>query len=172
VEQPSQIYKEEVATGTKILMESFSLCVDEMFKKPLIISNDTHNPFAELPTHIQFAIIQSAFTKLLAQQLASMALMGESAGVEEKNVLAMGRNVLKHEFELYLKAWRQLREQNKIGMDKGPQARNGNSGIVYGAGVEGSKDKEGPTVRDHHDCGQDGEHGHKAVEQPPGGVST
>src|ERR1019366_9333448 len=106
---PIQIYKEEVAQGTQALMGAFSLCVDEMFKKSLIISTGTYNPFAELPIHVKSAIVQSSFTKLLAQQLASLALMGEEAGVKDKEVLSMGRNVLKHEFEQYLNAWRRMR---------------------------------------------------------------
>lgn len=172
MDKPTQIYKEEVSMGTKILIDSFSLCIDEMFKKPLIISPDAHNPFAELPIHVKSAIIQSAFTKILAQQLASLALMGEEAGVQDKEVLSMGRNVLKHEFEQYLKAWRRARELNKNSVGEGSETGHGSGKSILDPGPQGSQDKEGSAVCDHNDSGQDGGLGHKAMEQPASKLST
>lgn len=154
--QPTQIYRKEVAEGTRVMMEAFSLCVDEMFKKPLIISLDTHNPFADLPIHVKSAIIQSAFTKLLAQQLASLAIMSEASGVKDKEVMSMGRNVLKHEFEQYLNAWRRMREQNKNAVDQGVGSAANGGGSIFDPGPQGGGDEAGKAVSDHNDRGQDG----------------
>jgi hypothetical protein len=138
MEKPTQQYQELVAQGTAGLIHAFSLCVDEIFRAPLVITREPENPFADLPVHVKSAIIQSAATQLLAQCLASMAMIAGQSGVEEKQVMAMGTNVLKHEFSRYLKSMRKLSNEHENTVGKGPESGNDGAGLILDPGAKGS----------------------------------
>ena len=133
-----QPYREEVAQATAVLVNAFSLCIDEIFKKPLVIAKDNTNPFSELPQHVQMAVIQSAFTKGLAQCLAALAMMADNPE-GDKRAISMGTVVLKHEYKQYLETIRRAREQQDS----------------VGEGSEAGHDCEGHVPCTQHQGGQD-----------------
>lgn len=122
-----QDYKQIVDEGVEVLIQSFGLVTDELFKKSLVVSHES-NPFGDLPEHIKMAILQNAFHKSLAQSMASVALLGRET-VTEKEVFSAGTMVLRKHYDDYLKFFKEAYARNKKAMGQGSQARN-EAGVV------------------------------------------
>jgi hypothetical protein len=168
MEKPKEEYKHIVEIATSALVKAFGLCVEEMFKEPLIISMEPENPCAGLPPHVKSAILQSAATHLLAQTMAKLAFVSK---VPQEQVLSMSKLVLKHQFQQYLQAFEAVAKNGKNNMGKGPEAGNDGPGLILDPGTQRSDDVAKHTVLKHNDCGQDGESrnqvlGHVSGEVP------
>lgn len=121
-------YKEIVEHGIALLIGAFSASVEELFKKPLIISTEK-NHWAELPKHIQMAIVSGAFYRGAAQAIASTAML--AGDVPAKQVFSSSQVVMRHYFDLYLKDFKGDYERAK-NLGKGPGSGDDGKGNVHG----------------------------------------
>lgn len=142
-------YADVADQGTGVLVSAFGAVIQELFKKPVIISVDNKNPFAELPEHIQMSIIQNAFYHGLGQSLAAMFLIaegidkGDGTKVTEKDILALGATVLRHHFQQHLAGFRrdQKNADAKNNVGKGPDSGHAGSGPILDPGNEARDSK-------------------------------
>jgi hypothetical protein len=123
-----------VSQGIEALVGGFSITVSTLFEKPLIVSNE-QNAFAELPKAIQITIVRNALQVVLAQTLASVAIIADGQ-ISDKEVFSSGSAVLKRYYTDYLKEMRAHLNENP--MDKGPEVENTSSGLILGPGDQGA----------------------------------
>jgi hypothetical protein len=128
-----------VACG--ILMEGFSLSINELFRKSPIVSQES-NPFGELPQTAQMAIVSRTFYQGLAQSLATLALLTKDPEMEKK-IFSKATVVLNNYYQQYLKELKASHDKRENSVGEGPQAGNVGGRLILDPGHQGAQKENG-----------------------------